>query len=54
MDEVTQLQGAILAEKKAREDTEEALLRMMEDVVSKCRQKFRPREEKGKEQKRCC
>merc|ERR1719424_1571342 len=35
MDEVTQLQGAILSEKKAREDTEEAILRMMEDVVSK-------------------
>lgn len=35
MDEVTQLQGAILAEKKAREDTEEAMLRMLEDVVMK-------------------
>jgi len=35
MDEVTQLQGAVLAEKKAREDTEEAILRMMEDVVTK-------------------
>merc|ERR1719253_1001850 len=35
VDEVTQLQGAVLTEKKAREDTEEAILRMMEDVVSK-------------------
>merc|ERR1711972_18576 len=35
MEEVAQLQGAVLAEKKAREDTEEAMLRMMEDVVLK-------------------
>merc|ERR1712078_95695 len=33
MSEVTELQAAILAEKKAREDTEEAMLRMMEDIV---------------------
>ncbi|CAK0904871.1 unnamed protein product [Prorocentrum cordatum] len=35
MEEVTQLQGAVLAEKKEREDTEEAMLRMMEEVVAK-------------------
>merc|ERR1719221_934501 len=35
MDEVTQLQAAVLSEKKAREDTEEAMLRMMEDIVAK-------------------
>merc|ERR1712193_375251 len=35
MEEVQHLQQAILAEKKAREDTEEAMLRMMEDVVAK-------------------
>merc|ERR1712224_719411 len=45
MDEVTQLRGAILAEKKAREDTEEAIIRMMEDVVSKMQAKFKRREE---------
>jgi len=41
MEEVTQLQGAVLAEKKAREDTEEAILRMMEDVVSKMQAEIR-------------
>merc|ERR1719277_1078779 len=35
MDEVTQLQAAVLAEKKAREDMEQAMLRMMEDIVSR-------------------
>merc|ERR1711959_495507 len=35
MEEVTHLQEAVLAEKKAREDTEEAMMRMMEDIVQK-------------------
>merc|ERR1712224_644540 len=35
MEEVTHLQEAVLAEKKAREDTENAMMRMMEDIVQK-------------------
>merc|ERR1712217_664371 len=51
MEEVTQLQAAILAEKKAREDTEEAMLKMMEDVVAKMQQEIK-KERKEREKNR--
>lgn len=34
-EEIRRLEEAILAEKKAREETEEAMLRMLEDVVTR-------------------
>ena len=34
-EEIRRLEEAILAEKRAREETEEAMLRMLEDVVTR-------------------